>query len=126
MAGINGFGANYNKGINVGGLNQSGNAKNTQQAKNELTELKLNTNQVDGFVKSNNAEQTREEDKPKFDEGGDGAKGKGNGKSFWENFNNRRNKGDEDKAQHPYSEHSSQLVSGVLYLCQAAYDTWLS
>ena len=81
MAGINGFG-NVNKGVNFGGLNQAGNAKNAQQAKNE-TELKLNTNQVDGFVKSNNAEQTREEDKPKINEGGDGAKGKGNGKSFF-------------------------------------------
>ena len=72
MAGIHGFG-NVNKGVNFGGLNQAGNAKNAQQAKNE-TELKLNTNQVDGFVKSNNAEQTREEDKPKINEGGDGKK----------------------------------------------------
>lgn len=91
MAGINGFGANYNKGINVGGLNQSGNAKNTQQAKNELTELKLNTNQLDGFVKSNNAEvqeAKKEDDKPK--EGGDGAK-KGK-KSYGDYLNKHLNK----------------------------------
>ena len=74
MAGINRFGANYNRDVNGANFGQAGNAKKTQQAQNELTELKLNTNQLDGFVKSNSTEQTREEDLPKFDDGGDAGK----------------------------------------------------
>ena len=82
MAGIN---ANFNRGFNVGGLNQTGNTRNTQQAKNDVQqELKLNLNQVDGFARSNNAEQTKEEDKPKFSQGGDGEK-----KSFGHFYNKR-------------------------------------
>ena len=92
MAGINGFGANFNRGINVGGLNQAGNAKNTQQAKNELSELKLNTNQVDGFVRTNNeVQEAKKDDKPK--EGGDGAK-----KGFWERFREKMDQLKEDAA----------------------------
>ena len=72
MAGIN---ANFNRGFNVGGLNQTGNTRNTQQAKNDVQqELKLNLNQVDGFARSNNdvQEAKKKDDEPK--QGGDGAK----------------------------------------------------
>ena len=68
MAGINGFG-----NVNLGGVNQIGAAKGTQQTKLETESLLQKNDQLDGFVKSNDVEQTKkEDDKPK--EGGDGAK----------------------------------------------------
>ena len=69
MAGINGFG-----NVNLGGVNQTGATKDTQQTKLETESLLQKNDQLDGFVKSNDVEQTKEEDKPKFDEGGDGKK----------------------------------------------------
>lgn len=85
MAGINGF-----RNVNLGGVNQTGAAKGTQQAKLETESLIQKNDQLDGFVKSNNAEQTREEDKPKFDEGGDGKKKGWKEKlgKFFENYGN--------------------------------------
>ena len=87
MAGINGIG-NVNK-VNLSGVNQAGAAKNAQQAKNETENLKLDDNQLDGFVRSNNdVQEAKKDDEPK--QGGDGAKkGKGNGKSWKDNYLSR-------------------------------------
>ena len=80
MAGINGFG-----NVNLGGVNQIGAAKGTQQTKLETESLLQKNDQLDGFVKSNDVEQTKkEDDKPKINEGGDGEK-----KSYGHFFNKR-------------------------------------
>ena len=92
MAGINGFGANFNKNSQVGRLGQGGQTqKKAQTQKKELTELKLNTNQVDGFVKSKEAKPAEE---PQFakKKDGDGNGGKKDKKSFGDYLNKHLDK----------------------------------
>ena len=87
MAGIN---ANFNRGINFGGLNQAGVAKNEQQAKNEKEFLIQKDEPLDSFVKTNNElqEAKKEDDKPQKSDGGN----KKDKKSFGDYLNKHLNK----------------------------------